>query len=267
MDLEQLHRQRKQLEDEANKQITGAIEDMREDISVANRQAAEQVKERDSQEPDGGPQTPMIQEQQEQINRLRQEIEQRQKELDEKNALDKNTVTKPLVYLAYPKGEVVPAWVVPLTRILQTNGYLVYNPQEPVDAQYAQDDLPALTLLTTKLVKTLCPLYFISEDTLLPFEAVWQILHQGDTQDNYGIVFQRLWFLIRSSLVICDLTQTLGSDSSQELLYSRQLDIPVIGFLAPTGNIDPYIHRSVTAFFSGKDLGSLLPMIKGYAPV
>ena len=251
MDVEYIRREQEKLAEAANKKISDALEDMREEISAANAQAANQIKMRDSQ--------------------LKQEKVQEdvQKKVQEELEKVQKPSNKPLVYLAYPMesyGE-VPVWVEPLKNILEANGYLVYNPHESVDSQFSPEDLPLLDALSIKLVKKLCPLYFIPEEVLLSFEVVWKILHKGDMQDNYGIVFQRLWFLIRSSLVIGDLTRVLGSGTAQELLYARQLDIPVIGFLAPTGHIDPYIHRSVTAFFSGRELGSLLPMIKGYAPV
>ena len=275
MDLEHMQRQRNNLEAKANQKledglnklrestdlaqkpqksetaqkVQDALNDMREDISEANDMVARKVNkisERDSQE--SPPPQPQPQEE----------------------PIKPSTVTKPLVYFSYPMEgyEAPPAWTTPLCDILISLGYLVYNPWEQVDSQFAQKEIPVLDGLQPKIVKSLCSVLAVPEEVLLPFEAIWKILHKGDQGDNYGIVFQNLWFLIRSSLVICDLTRGMvGAGTAQELLYSKQIDIPVVGFLSPTGQLNPYTHRSVTAFFSGKDLHTLLPMIRGYAPL
>jgi hypothetical protein len=154
----------------------------------------------------------------------------------------------------------------PLRNILIQAGYLIYNPWDNVDAQFGQQDLPDLNAAPQKLVKSLCQILQIPEEVLLPFDAVWKLLQTGDTGDHFGIVFQCLWFLTRSSLIVCDLIRPMaGAGVAQELLYSKQLNIPVVGLLSPSGNLNPFVHRSATALFSGSDLLSLLPMIKGYA--
>jgi hypothetical protein len=161
-----------------------------------------------------------------------------------------------------------PAWADPLRRVLVNNGYLVFNPWDDINEQFGQQDLPFLNALQLKLVKTMCPLLCIPEETLLPFDTVWKLLHQGDGEDNYSIVFQCLWFLVRSSLVVCDLIRPMaGAGVAQELLYSKQLSIPVVGLLPPSGQLNPFAHRATTVLFSGTDLLSMLPLIRGYAPI
>jgi hypothetical protein len=177
--------------------------------------------------------------------------------------------SSPLIYFSYPMSgySEQPAWVNPLRQVLIQNGYLVYNPWDKTNEQFGQQDLPSLNSLPLKVMKSICALLAIPEEVLLPFESVWKLLEQGDGGDNFGIVFQCLWFLTRSSLVVCDLMRPMaGAGTAQELLYSKQLGIPVVGLFPTSGQLNPFAHRSTTILFSGTDLLHLIPVIKGYVP-
>jgi hypothetical protein len=178
--------------------------------------------------------------------------------------------SSPLIYFSYPMSgySEQPAWVNPLRQVLVQNGYLVYNPWDKINEQFGQQDLAPLNSLPLKVMKSICALLAIPEEVLLPFESVWKLLEQGDGGDNFGIVFQCLWFLTRSSLVVCDLMRPMaGAGTAQELLYSKQLGIPVVGLFPTSGQLNPFAHRSTTILFSGTDLLHLIPVIKGYAPL
>jgi hypothetical protein len=178
--------------------------------------------------------------------------------------------SSPLIYFSYPMSgySEQPAWVNPLRQVLIQNGYLVYNPWDKINEQFGQQDLAPLNSLSLKVIKSICALLAIPEEVLLPFESVWKLLEQGDGGDNFGIVFQCLWFLTRSSLVVCDLMRPMaGAGTAQELLYSKQLGIPVVGLFPTSGQLNPFAHRSTTILFSGTDLLHLIPVIKGYAPL
>jgi hypothetical protein len=176
---------------------------------------------------------------------------------------------KPLVYFSYPMTgyREPPAWTTPLREALLRSGYLVYNPWDNIDAQFGLQDLPLLNALSPRLSKSMCPMLHIPEEALSPFEAVGHIMLEGDQGDHFGVVLQCLWLLVRSSLVVCDLMRPMqGAGTAQELLYARQLGVPVIGLMPASGKLNPFAHRSVTALFSGSDLLGLLPLIRGYAP-
>jgi len=178
--------------------------------------------------------------------------------------------SSPLIYFSYPMSgyNEQPAWVNPLRQVLIQNGYLVYNPWDKINEQFGQQDLPSLNSLPLKVIKSICALLAIPEEVLLSFESIWKILEQGDGGDNFGIVFQCLWFLTRSSLVVCDLMRPMaGAGTAQELLYSKQLGIPVVGLFPTSGQLNPFAHRSTTILFSGTDLLHLIPVIKGYVPL
>lgn len=237
---------RKQLDD----QISDSLEKYRGELSRFNEQVAQQLTDDDPLPPP--------------------HPSQQNEESQPPPRKEEKSSKAPLIYFSYPMSgySEPPSWVSPLRQVLMQNGYLVYNPWDNVDAQYCKEDLPALNALPLKVVKSLCPILQIPEETLLPFEAVWKLLAQGDNNDNFGIVFQCLWFLTRSSLVVCDLMRPMaGAGVAQELLYSKQLGIPVIGLFPTSGQLNPFAHRSTTALFSGNDLLSMLPMIKGYAPL
>jgi hypothetical protein len=247
--MENLIAKRNKLEE----QINTSIEDYRGELSRINEQVAQQLNTK--------PTSDVIKEEEEVISTEPPITPSPPKETRQ---------SKPLIYFSYPMSGYAeqPAWVNPLRQVLVQNGYLTYNPWDNIDAQYGKEDLPALNALPLKVVKSLCSILQIPEETLLPFEAVWKLLVQGDNGDNFSIVFQCLWFLTRSSLVICDLMRPMaGAGVAQELLYSKQLGIPVIGLFPTSGQLNPFAHRSTTALFSGNDLLSMLPMVKGYAPL
>jgi len=250
MDLDEITQKRNRLETKAHEKIQDALKDMREELGKSNDYVAQQLKELEPNKTDE-PEIPVT------PNKP-------------KESTSSQTAKKPLVYFSYPMTgyNEQPTWVDPLRNVLIQNGYLVYNPWDNIDAQLGQQDLPYLNAIPTKIVKSLCSLLHIPEETLLPFDAVWKLLQKGDEGDNYAIVFQCLWFLVRSSLVICDLMRPMaGAGVAQELLYSKQLGIPVVGLFPTTGQINPFVHRSTTVLFSGNDLLALLPLIKGYAPI
>lgn len=249
MDIDELMRKRAQLESDMHEQIQDALTNMREDLSRSNDEVSRQLQETEEKK------------EQEFVAPVAQQQHQ-------KSAV-KESPKKPLIYFSYPMSgySEQPAWVNPLRQVLIQNGYLTYNPWDKVNEQFGQQDLPALDALQLKIVKSLCSILYIPEEVLLQFDVVWKLLQQGDHGDNFGIVFQCLWFLTRASLVICDLMRPMaGAGTAQELLYSRQLGIPVIGLFPTSGQINPFAHRSTTALFSGTDLLAMLPMIKGYAP-
>jgi len=248
MSMEELMQTRKRLENKMNDEIQKALETMHSDLAKTNEMAAKHVgraKEAEASEhPDVSelqppPPLPLPQEQS-----VPQKI-------------------PPLIYFCHADG--VP-WSASLWDILVRAGYLVFDPQMPVHEQLGQKDIPLLDGQSLKVVKSMCPILQLPDEVLFPFDAVWKIFQKGDEGDNFSAVFRSLWFLARSSLVICDLSLD-DPGSSQALLYAKQLGIPAIGVLPTSGRLHPWMHRSTTALFSGTDLVSLLPMIQGYAPL
>jgi len=249
MELEDIMKKRNKLDADANAQIQDSLEKMRAELSRSNEAVAQKVKK---EEVKCEPETPLPQ------------------EVDTAKPTQSSGSGKPLIYFSYPMASYTeqPSWVDPLRQLLVPQGYLIYNPWDKISEQFGRQDLPNLNTLPLKVVKSLCAALYIPEEVLLPFETVWQLLQRGDGNDNYSIVFQCLWFLTRSSLVVCDLMRPMaGAGTAQELLYSCQLGIPVIGIFPTTGQLNPFAHRSTTALFSGTDLGQLLPLIRGYVPL
>jgi hypothetical protein len=247
MDLNDYAGQKARLEAKAQEQIQDVINGMRSELDKSNEDVSRRLQK--SQQPeDAELETPTV------VNSASS---------PKKEATSFSS--KPLIYFSYPYAE--PSWVVPLREVLTAAGYLTYNPANKVDEQFGQQDISSLNGLSLRLVKALCPLLAIPEETLLPFDAIWKLIQSSDAGDNFGIVFSRLWFLVRSSIVICDLTKEISADNGQELLYARQLGVPVVGLFPTSGLISPFTHKSTTVLFSGTDLLQLLPLIRGYAPL
>lgn len=262
MDLEEIKRKRSRLEKEAQEKIQEALNGMRSDLQASNEEVNRQLKEEIGKKTIGSVEDKNDCDNGSSIG----DVQPRQPSVQQQEV-----VKKPLVFFSYPMTgyDTPPVWTQKLRHTLVSNGYLVYNPWDTVDEQYSQSDLPLLNALPVKLVKSLCSVLCIPDECLLPFEAVWKILQQASQKDNYSIVFQSLWFLVRSSLVVCDLIRPVagGCGMPHELLWSQQLGLPVIGLFPSSGYLSPFAHRSVTCLFSGTDLIQLLPIIKGYTPI
>lgn len=249
MDLNDYAGQKARLEAKAQEQIQDVINGMRSELAKSNADVSRRLQK--SQQPeDAELETSTI------VNSASSPLKKEASSFS----------SKPLIYFSYPCVE-EPSWIVPLREVLTAAGYLTYNPANKVDEQFGQQDISSLNGLSLRLVKALCPLLVIPEETLLPFDAIWKLIQSSDAGDNFGIVFSRLWFLVRSSIVICDLTKEISADNGQELLYARQLGVPVVGLFPTSGLISPFTHKSTTVLFSGTDLLQLLPLIRGYAPV
>ncbi len=227
--IDELQRKKQQLEQKATDQIKEALDSMREELHRSNENAAKQV----------------------------QPNEQARPPIEFK--------VKPLIYISYPPYD-KPEWVEPFTAALSTAGYLVFNPRLKVSEQFNESDLPFLRHLTPNLVKGMCSVLHISENVLHPFDTVTGLLHKGDMGDNAGLIFQYLWFLTRSSLVVCDITRPLLGGTAQELLYSKLLR-PSIAFIGQDGRIDPFVQNTVSLFFNDTNLLSIFPIIRGYVPL
>ena len=256
MDLNDVTQKRARLEQEAYAKIQDAVQEFRGDLNKSNEEVKQKLQEMNDKvkteqnpEVEGSPPPPPPQPQKPQPQK---------------------PVKQPLIYFSYPMSgySEQPSWVEPLRQVLVQAGYLVYNPWDNINAQFGQQDIGSLNSLPVRLVKSLCSILQIPEEVLLPFDAVWKIIEQGDNNDNFGVVFQCLWFLTRSSLVICDLIRPMaGAGTAQEMLYSKQLNLPVIGLLPTSGQLNPFVQRTTTVLFNSSDLLALLPAIKGYAPI
>lgn len=243
MGLDEVMRSRSRLEEKANQEIQRALDAMHGDLEKTNEMVAEKVKKKKmgpSYEPDSDELVP-----------------------PEFPEPETQRSTSPLIFLSYSQQT---AWADDLFEILVRAGYLVFDPWKKLQEQIGQKDVPFLDAQPLKVVKSICPTLQLPDEVLLSFEQVSKILQKGDMGDNYAYVFKSLWFLVRSSLMICDLS-VVDAASGQNALYAKQLGIPLIGVLPTSGQLHPWMHRVTTALFSSTDLLTLLPMIQGYAPL
>lgn len=178
----------------------------------------------------------------------------------------------PLIYFSYPVFGYtqLPAWVTPLREALVALGYLVYSPGEQVGVQFGKPDIAVLNSLEKRANRQTCSLLLLPEEVLSSYgQGVAEMIQAGDLGDKYGAYFKHLWFMVRSSLVVADITKpTLGGEIGQETLLARQLGIPTLGIMPESGHVGPWIQKSVTAFLAAEfNLNNIVPMIRGYAPL
>jgi hypothetical protein len=178
---------------------------------------------------------------------------------------------KGLIYFSYSMyGQTEhPPWAATLQKTLTTLGYLVFNPWISVTEQFdVGKDLGRLNSLPKRIMPSICPMLKLQESILFPLEAVGSLFDQAETSGDHDcFILRSLWFLVRSSLVISDLTRSpLGMGVAQELMYAKLFDIPSIGVLPDSGQINAWISRSTTVLIpSAFNLQSVLPLVRGYA--
>lgn len=253
MDLDTVLKSRLAQENKASSQIQDAIKQMRSDVEKTNEQVAERLRLKDQPEQDIE-----TEEEPNYSNFSNSSVE------SDPVPVQKISITKkPLIYFSFQIGYELPPWVISLRQILVQAGYFVYNPAERVSEQFGKPDLDGLNALDKKLVKPLCSTLGVNENVLLPFEVVANILDQGDKGDSFASVFKAQWFLTRASVLVSDLTFA-GSDSSQELLFAKQLGIPSIGMFPPSGQISPWQHQNCTVLYTPQNLQYLIQLIRGF---
>lgn len=185
---------------------------------------------------------------------------------------EKSSVLRPLIYMTFPTfgyGDEPPVWFESLELALQKRGYLTYTPYRLVAEQLSTDDIEAYGLLTPRLVPSMCSIFNIPPDATKSLELITGYLQLADLgTDNSATVFTNLWFLLRSSIVIADLERPMiGAETAAELVHAKQLGIPVVGMLPGTGTLSPWSQHLTTLLYSDRNLGNILPLIQGYAPL
>jgi len=245
---------KKQMMEQANDQIQATLASIREEVErikidrTADQAVGEEEQKHVSANPEGE----------------RHRVEQQTDFVPKRNAH--------LIYFSYPVFgySQPPAWVTPLREALVSLGYLVYSPGEQVGSQFGKPDIPVLNSLEKKANKQTCTMLSLPEDVLSGYgQSVAEIIQAGDLGDKYGSYFKHLWFLVRSSLVVADITKpTLGGEIGQELLLAKQLGVPTLGIMPESGHIGPWMQKSVTAFLAAEfNLNNIVPLVRGYAPL
>jgi hypothetical protein len=167
---------------------------------------------------------------------------------------------KKLVYLAYTYLG-IPQYVDILREDLKDK-YLIFNPLAAVEEQFSADDIASL-LVDPHQLKELPD--GITRNIQDPY--VVEFLRRGDTQtDINAMIFKELYFLARSSVVICDLVMLpYGCEMFQKLFYAKMLNIPVIG-ISPIGkNVSAYIQKYLRVLLTDSfNTENILPLLRAY---
>jgi len=233
MDAEAAKIMRDRLEARAVEQVNSSLNSMREELSKSNEEAAKML-DKKGQEP---------------------------KEEDKYQVEYSVKPSRGLIYFSAPQDT---PWVAPLKSALNSFQDMVFHSRDLVANQFQEDDILSLNEFGVHVVKSLCGVFHIPEETLAPFDSVRALMMKADQGDGACLIFSRLWFLVRSSVVVCDLMQSPDLESSQTLLYCRQLGIPVIGLMPANTCLDAWTHRSMTTIFTQPDISQLLPMVRGF---
>ena len=187
---------------------------------------------------------------------------------------DAQVANRPLIFFHFPISGYtdLPAWINPLREALMKAGYMVYLPEVSLSGQLSEQDLPYLGQLPKRLVPALCRALKVPEELGMPFDhpaTIAQMKNSETGQDFESIIFKDLWFLSRSSVVLVDLVrEPRGVGFGQKMLYSKILDIPVIGISSINGSLNPWVQRSLSVLFTDQfNLNNIMPLIRGYAPL
>lgn len=174
-----------------------------------------------------------------------------------------------LVYLAYSYAQGIPPYVSQLKPDLKKEGFLLFHPLEAVEQQYDEDQKEALLALTSKVPSAICRFLKIPESLQTPLSdaKIVQALRQGDAKTDVDtMLFKELFFLVRSSVVLCDLVvEPYGCELLQKLFYAKLMDIPVVG-IAPGGrSVNPFVQKYLKVVLTDDfNSGNVLPLLRAY---
>lgn len=196
-----------------------------------------------------------------------------EEEVPEKAPEASKSGSGPMIYLSYTpllQQNPHPAWVMPLRAAMLAAGYTVYTPWVPVEEQVK--DGRTLNSLQKRLLPQLCAAFRLQEELTYDYERVYQTFAQADRGGDFDCsVFRNLWFLSRSSVVIADITapERLGvTGVTQEMLYARLFDIPVVAVAPESGFNSPWLAHCASVMYTGQfNLAKFLPLIRGFAPL
>lgn len=172
------------------------------------------------------------------------------------------------IYLGYSYVE-MPSYADTMKKEMEEQGYLIFNPLVPTEQQFSQDhQKDALKKVEPKLSLGELKFLKLSPEYRNPFDEVLPIIRQADTKtDVDSMIFKELYFLMRSSLMICDLNmEPYGPELYQKLFYAKLFEIPVIG-IAPSGRtLSPYIFKYTKVLLTDSfNLANLLPLVRAYS--
>ena len=173
-----------------------------------------------------------------------------------------------LVYLAYSYHS-IPHYVDALRKDLLAAGYLLFDPLEDVEHQFDEEHREPLLALKSRvpdpLVNTLRLSPLVQREVSDP--SVIPLLRRGDTRSEVdSMIFKELFFLVRSSIVLCDLVlEPHACELFQKIFYAKMLDIPVIG-ISPIGRgVSAYVQKYLKVLLTDDfNTQNILPLVKAY---
>jgi len=173
-----------------------------------------------------------------------------------------------LVYLNVPYGDPASSWAGGLKTALKTKNVLAFSPLSGVNEQFDPQDLPFLNT-PLKIPQALLKLLRLSEALTLPITdpSVDQMLAAGDRGfDATTLLFKEMYFLLRSSVVICDFIKPpYAIEVASKLFYCRVLDIPTIG-VSPSGQLaHPWLVKNLRAVLTDDFTpANIYPLVRGF---
>lgn len=175
----------------------------------------------------------------------------------------------PLIYLATNYLQSPPQWASIMKQELRKSGYLTFSPLLPVEDQFEEFEKASLVALKSKISTSVCSFLRVSEAVQLPIQNsdVIQALRAGDSrQDIDAIYFRMNYFLVRSSVIVCDLSrEPYTPDLIQLLVYAKFMGIPVIGISPPGHPLNAFMQKWVKVVLTDDfNVTNVLPLIKAY---
>lgn len=179
--------------------------------------------------------------------------------------------TKPrkMVYFSYNYRGGIPGWVKPLKEALENLNYLAFSPLDSVEEQFQEEHKKDLFGLNTKLVSSLVGFLKLPEEIIAPLDSqsVIQHIRVGDQRtDIDALMFKEIYFLTRSSVVICDLIQEpYGFEILHKLFICKILDIPTIAISPKGAPLNPYVSKFVKIVLTDEfNVANVLPLVRAY---
>lgn len=174
----------------------------------------------------------------------------------------------PLVYFAHPMTPVEPPWITALSGELGRSNVQVYRPAVPLIEQLQNKALTeALERPPAPKFRALAEALQIDSDLFEPLQRALPSLAEADVSEPLvRSVRKDLFCLMRSDLVVCDLTSMSMGDQGHDILFARAGGLVVVG-VTDRFQQPPALLRLLTALVAPTSQAQLVNVILTMLPI
>lgn len=176
-----------------------------------------------------------------------------------------------LIYASFPITgyEEKPKWVLSIRNSLQPCEML-YDPSLPIQSQFSQESFIRHLEMTVpqEVISSLFknrsegfPLWLSSP---ISDHIVKEALASCDSESEADFIFREIYVILRSNILLADLSNPSFGGVSSSILFARLLSIPIIG-LTYRFHVSPWMFQELSAMVFARKIPEILSIARAMA--